>query len=47
VMLLVGGLVGHGKCVKRARAALIMGLLFLAVIVAFEIFSSIYNASLD
>ncbi len=44
VMLLVGGLVGHGKCVKRARIALIMGLIFLAVIVAFEIFAGINNA---
>jgi hypothetical protein len=46
VMLLAGGLVGHGKSVKRARTALIMGFIFLAVIAAFEIFSSIYNASL-
>jgi hypothetical protein len=46
VMMLAGGLVGHGKKVWRARNALIIGLVLLALIVAFEIFAGINNASL-
>jgi hypothetical protein len=46
VMLLAGGLVGHGKCVKRARTALIIGLALIALMAAFEIFAGIHNASL-
>ena len=45
VMMLAGGLVGHGKRVKRAHNALIIGLVFLALIVAFEIFARISNAA--
>jgi|SRR5882672_228380 len=47
LIALLGGISGHGKRVKRARTAIIIGLAFLALIVAFEIFSQIYNASLD
>jgi peptidoglycan/LPS O-acetylase OafA/YrhL len=47
LIALLGGISGRGKRVAKARTALIIGLILIAVIVAFEIFSRIYNASLD
>jgi peptidoglycan/LPS O-acetylase OafA/YrhL len=47
LIALLGGISGCGKRVVKARTALIIGLALLALIVAFEIFSGIYNASLD
>jgi hypothetical protein len=42
---LTGGISGRGKRVRHARVALVIGLGFLALIAAFEIFRRISNAS--
>ncbi len=47
VIALVGGIFARGKSVACARTALTIGLAMIAVIVAFQIFAGIYNASLD
>jgi hypothetical protein len=47
VLALVGGISGRGKYVAKARTALIIGGVMIGVIVAFQIFAGIYNASLD
>jgi hypothetical protein len=44
-MTLMGGIFGHGRSLRRARMTFVIGLAFLALLLAFEIFRRMSNAS--